>query len=185
MKQTIYDTHCHLLYKGHITRRILYTLLDLMSDLDKLVSHNKTKNEKIQKQKIKISSLIKRTINVINLIMSSSSEDVLHQLENSYGQIDLIIVPLAYDVSSCFQEDYTQDLSTLTTRQERDLLNNIRTEILFMLDKYVHKLTHYKIFSQLKVLHNKLEQLTNSKNPETGIYPSKDVYIFQINQLLE
>ncbi len=185
MKTPIYDTHCHLLYKGYITRRILYTLLDLMSDLDKLISYNKFKNEATQKQKIKISSLIKRTINVINLMMSSSSQDVLHHLEHSYGQMDLIIVPLAYDVSSCFQEAYAQDISTLTIRQERDLLNDIRNDLLFILDRYVQKLTHYKIFSQLKSLHNKLELLTNNKNTETRALNSKDVYMFQLNQLLE
>ncbi len=184
MTKTIYDAHCHLFYKGYITRRILHALLELMSDLDKIITQDKTKNSKNNNQKLKISSLIRRTINVINLIMTDSSEQVMLKLDKKYKDLDVIFVPLAYDVTSCFRQAYDQDITTLATRKERDMLDQIMSNMLLILNRYVHKLTKYKILPQLSTLYSKLEELAASRQDNTSSQQA-DIFMFQINQLID
>ncbi len=185
MKHTIYDAHCHLFHKGHITRRILHSLLDLMSDLDTLVAREKSRTDIENAQKVKVASLIKRIINVINLLMSSSSKEVMLKLKKQYKGFDVIFVPLSYNVASCFQESYTQDISSFSSRKDHELLMTVRDNILTLLDKYMHRLEHYKIFNQLQSLHTRLDELISYRNNKEAELDSKDIFMFQVNQLQE
>ena len=106
------------------------------------------------------------------------------KLRKHYKDFDVIFVPLSYNVTSCFQESYTQDLSSLATRKDHELLAEIRDNMLTMLDKYMHRLVHYKIFGQLQSLHTRLDELISYRDKTTEL-DNKDIFSFQISQLQE
>ncbi len=151
MTKKLIDAHCHLFHKGYLSRRILFHLIELMTDL-----HNFTSTTKKDQQKIKLNSAIKRITKVMGLINSASSEDVLQKLTKNYNGYDVVFVPLSYDLISCFQEKYEQIPAKLAERKEQDYMEKIKKELIFLLDKNLHFLTKYQLFASLENVYMKI-----------------------------
>jgi predicted TIM-barrel fold metal-dependent hydrolase len=176
------DAHCHLFHKGYLTRRILKELAQLTTDLDRWIHRERKNADYAERHKIGLKSLLQRTHNVLRLILSESSHEVLRRLQRHYWPERYIFVPLSYDLISCFQEEYEQDLTKLALyKHDKQLLQDFRYQIKLFISKYFGYLRRYDFFRDLLDLYFKLEDLPGQPPEQKPMH----IYLRQIQELTQ
>ncbi len=177
------DAHCHLFHKGYLNRRILKELTQLTNALDRWVHREKHGNDANDAHKLGVKSLLRRTHNVISLILSESSLEVLRRLKHHYHPHRFIYVPLSYDLISCFQEAYDQNLDKLSLVRDTDLMRDLRDKLKIYLRKHFTWLKRYGFLKDLLELYFNIEDLEH-KQPDNPEHKT-NIYLRQLNELLE
>ncbi len=186
MQYKYIDTHCHLFHKGFLSRRIFKELIELSANLEIFLRRPKH-STKENSQHVSIKSAIIRLKNFISLTMSDSGEKVLSELEKGYGNDQFIYVPLSYDLISCFQEEYIQDIGKLSKTKESSSWKSIKKSYQEIITKYLHFLTKYNFLKDFLELYFHLERIEEHEQQHTTdtINLEKNIYFKQLNELIK
>ncbi len=176
------DSHCHFFHKGNMSARILRELVILRFNIERIT---KNKDQKSGLSAAQIHDLLLRTKNILNLIFSRSAESVMNKLQRGYGNMDVIYVPLSYDLISCFQEEYDQELEQLSVLH-KTLFKKIKQEVYQIFDRSLEVLRKRKYFIDLQWLNDFLDKykadIKNYRESELNLYSRQ---IKELEQLAE